>query len=76
MSLGTGVGFGEVKRGEAGEPGAQSHLVGKTVFAEICQRETDAEDKNGKKLLNEDGTPQRETKDEVEGWVAATSDEE
>ena len=57
------------------EPGSASKLVGATLFAEICQRNERAKDKNGKLLKNEDGTYQRDIRDEVEGWIAETTEE-
>ena len=61
---------------QKGEPGAQSELVGRTVFAEICQQDKRATDKNGKQIKNDDGTYQRDVRDQVEGWVAATNEQE
>lgn len=60
---------------QAGEPGKASVLVGANLFAEISQVDRKATDKNGQVILNEDGVAQREIKDEIEGWVAATVEE-
>jgi hypothetical protein len=60
---------------QKGEPGKSSPLVGKGVFAEICQQDSIAKDKNGAKIQNEDGTFQRDVRDAVEGWIADSSDE-
>lgn len=60
---------------QKGEPGKASPLVGKIVFAEICQTDRIATDKNGKQLKNDDGTFQRDIRDNVEGWIADSSDE-
>lgn len=60
---------------QKGEPGKASPLVGKVVFAEICQTDKVATDKNGKKIQNDDGTFQRDVRDNVEGWIADTTEE-
>lgn len=60
---------------QKGEPGKASELIGQTVFAEICQVDRVATDKNGKKIENEDGTFARDVRDNVEGWVADTTQE-
>lgn len=60
---------------QQGEPGKASVLVGANLFAEISQVDRKATDKNGQVILNEDGVAQREIKDEIEGWVAATVEE-
>lgn len=59
------------------QPGAASPLVGKSVFAEICQTDTKAKDRNGKVIVNEEtGEPERDVRDNVEGWVADDSEPE
>jgi hypothetical protein len=60
---------------QKGEPGKASPLVGKIVFAEICQVDRIATDKNGKQIKNDDGTFQRDVRDEIQGWVADTTEE-
>jgi hypothetical protein len=60
---------------QKGEPGAASPLVGKLVFAEICQTDKIATDKNSKQIKNDDGTFQRDVRDNVEGWTADTTEE-
>jgi hypothetical protein len=60
---------------QKGEPGKSSPLVNKTVFAEICQVDRIATDKNGKQIKNDDGTFARDVRDNVEGWVADTTEE-
>ena len=60
---------------QKGEPGKASQLVGKTVYAELCQTDRYAKDKNGKQIVNEDGTKARDIRDEVEGWIADTTEE-
>jgi hypothetical protein len=59
------------------QPGAASPLVGKSVFAEICQQDQKLKDRNGKVVLNEEtGEPQRDVKDQVEGWIADDAEAE
>jgi len=60
---------------QKGEPGKQSQLVGQTVFAEICQEDRIAKDKNGKITLDENGQKMRDIRDNVEGWIADSADE-
>ena len=56
---------------QKGQPGASSPLVNKNLFAEICQVDQKLKDKNGKVVVNEEtGEPQRDVKDNVEGWLA------
>lgn len=59
---------------QKGEPGKASPLVGKVVFAEICQVDRIATDKNGKKIANDDGSFQRDVRDNVEGWIADSTE--
>jgi len=54
---------------QKGEPGKSSPLVGKLVFAEICQTDKPATDKNGAKIVDEDGVRGRDVRDNVEGWI-------
>jgi hypothetical protein len=61
---------------QKGEPGKSSELVGKTVYAEICQTDKKATDKNGKAILDADGVQARDIRDTVEGWLGITTDEE
>lgn len=60
---------------QKGEPGKQSELVGKVVFAEICQEDRVAKDKNGKVQKDENGVALRDIRDNVEGWIADSADE-
>jgi hypothetical protein len=47
------------------------------VFAEICQQDQKLKDRNGKVVLNEEtGEPQRDVKDQVEGWIADDAEAE
>ena len=57
------------------EPGKSSPLTNKTVFAEICQTDKPAVDKNKKKVVDEDGVQQRDVRDAVEGWIADSTEE-
>lgn len=62
---------------QKGEPGKSSPLVNKIVYAEICQTDRPAKDREGKKIMAADGVTQaRDIRDNVEGWVADTSSEE
>jgi hypothetical protein len=58
------------------QPGALSPLIGKTVFAEICQVDQKLKDKSGKIQVDDEGVPQRDVRDTVEGWVADDSEAE
>jgi hypothetical protein len=61
---------------EKDSPGAVSPLVGHTVFANICQVDQQAKDKDGKLLKNPDGTSQRDVKDNIDDWTADDSESE
>jgi hypothetical protein len=60
---------------QKGEPGKSSPLVNQIVYAEICQVDKPATDKDGKKIVNEDGVQARDLRDNVEGWIADTVEE-
>jgi len=60
---------------QKGEPGSSSPLVQKSIFAEICQTDKPATDKQGKKIVDEDGVQQRDVRDAVEGWLADSATE-
>lgn len=55
---------------QKGEPGKQSPLVGKTVFAQICQTDKPANDRKKQAIYDESGKRAREVRDQVEGWIA------
>lgn len=56
------------------EPGSRSPLTDHILFAEICQTDKIAVDKNNQKIVNEDGSYQRDVRDTVEGWIAETTE--
>lgn len=60
---------------QKGEPGKSSPLVGKVVYASICQVDKPAVDKNKKAVLNEAGVQMMEKKDEVENFLPETTEE-